>query len=501
MSKNKDLEELVDKLDFVDVYINATHLNFINDNSLLYTIDAATTGGKSWTTPYKKPQLLHHDKHKDAVGRVMAYTIEDKATVKGEPKDFIKLKVRVTDSDAISKVIKGIYYTCSVGSSTSSVRCSICDQVLTTDGLCEHEKGTMFEGKRVYWIVDNISYRENSFVNNPADSYSRIVSIDIGDGQMAYEKFLDDKENILTEFFMEDNMKQNTKKTDRSKIAESAFCGPSKTFPATDEAHVIAGLKLLKQSELSDSAKQKVTGALYRKGKRYGVEPLEDELKENGDLLVYRMNEDFTEDEIQEFNDFFKSNPDADLIVEDEDSSDSEPKTEPTFKVEDFAEIKKGKKDEIIAFADFIIAELKTLQDDKDALVVSETELKDKISEQTTILNSKEDEINKLLDDNADVSVKYKHSLIDNILDFKKVIENRDEEFKKFDSRKTESLADTLADFRNESSNSIPKVNDETLTDSSESDNDNNSDGLIDNEDSHKSRIDRFFKKNILMEG
>jgi len=505
MKKNKNLDDLIEKLEFVDVDINATHLNYVNGNSLLYTIDAANSGGKSWITPYKKPQLLHHDKHSDAVGRIMGYSIEDTAATKGEPNDFIKLQVRITDKEAISKVIKGIYYTCSVGSSTSRVRCSHCDQVLTVDGLCEHEKGSTVDGEKVHWIVDNISYRENSFVNNPADSYSRIVSIDIGDGPMAYDKFLDDKEELLTNFYMEDGMTKKAKLTKESRqtLPESAFCGPNRSFPAHDEEHVAAGLKLLDSSDFDDSTIAKIKSSLYRKGKRFDIEPQEDELLKTKDLLVFRMDDEFTDEEVKAITTFFDENPDADLPSEDEATEEIvEDEEKVTYTIDDYQEVVKGKKDEIIKFCDFIVTKYNELNDTITKINDEKSELTDKVSEQDTILISKEDEINKLLDDNAQLTVNYKHALVDNILDFKKVTENKDEEFNKYDSRKVESLVDTLSDFRNESENSIPKVNDETLKDSSESDNDSTSDETTiiedSNDDSKQSKIDRFFKNNIL---
>ena len=504
MKIKKNLTDLIESLDSITVKISATHLNYVNENNLLYTIDAITNGGgDSWVKPYKKPQLLHHDKHKDAIGRILDYSIEDKATIDGEPDNYINLDVAITDKDAISKVLNGIYYTCSVGSSTTKVRCSVCDQSLTTDGLCEHEKGAMYDGKKAYWIVDNINYKENSFVNNPADTYSRIISIDIGDGHQDYDLFLEDKENILTDFFMEDDMKkQKLSADDRTKLADSVFCGPGRTFPAHDAAHVQAGLALLKDSELDDSTKQKITSALYRKGKRFEIEPTDEELTTDSELLVFRMEDDFSEEEITSIKTFFDSNPDADLPKEEEETTteDTEETDEVTYSIDDYETIVKGKKEDIIKFCDFIVAESKKLGDTITELNKTKDDLTDKVSEQSTILNSKEDEINKLLDDNAAVSVDYKKSLVQNILDFKHVNENRDEEFKKYDSRKVDSLLDTLNDYRSDSANNIPKVEDETLTDSTESDDNTSEKELKDDDSQDVSKIDRFFKHNIITE-
>ena len=501
MKNNKDLDDLIAKLNHIDIVVNATHLNYINSNSLFYTIDAAKSGGTSWIIPYKKPQLLYHDKQTDAVGRVMDYSIKDKAEMPSEPNNFIKLNIRITDKEAISKVIKGIYYTCSVGSSTSKVRCSECNQVLTTDGLCEHEKGTVFEGKKVYWIVDNITYKENSFVNNPADSYSRIVSIDIGNGPIDYDKFLEDKDEVLTQFFMEDNMQNNTdaklSTSARNKLSESAFCGPGRSFPAHDKAHVTAGLRLLNRSNFSESTKDKIKACLYRKGKKYGIGPATDELISNPELITYRLSDDWTEEEKNQIAEFFKENTDTDLATkEDYESNDNVI----GFTIFSSLDLKDTETSEILQSYDKIVEEYNKILSENKQLKTDETKLHDEISKQNTILISREDEIKKLMIDNAHLSINYKKALIDNILDMTKHNDDRAVEFKKYESRKIDSILDTLEDSRKDYNINYPRIKDETLIDSKESNNKINNSDKMNLTDNQKSKIDRFFKQTILTE-
>jgi len=506
--KTNTLNDLISKLDFIDVNINATHLNYVNSNSLLYTVDAAKVGAKSWLAPYKKPQLLYHDTHVDAVGRVTDYTIEDKATIKDEPDNFVKLTVRITDKDAIAKVVKGIYYSCSVGSSASKVRCSHCDQILTVDGLCEHEKGTMVDGKKVYWIVDSISYKENSFVNNPADSYSRITSINIGDGWVPYEKFLTDTEEILNNYIMEDNMQMTDALSTeaRNKLSDSVFCGPARSFPGHDQAHVTAGLQLLSIADFSESTKNKIKSSLYRKGKKWGIVPTADELKEIPDLITYRLSDSFSDEEVSTITAYLTDNVDADLVANGEKTDTSVVVNDFEYTINSYDEIKLKEKDEILAFCDELVTQYKLLSDNVNKLTTIETnvttvekELKDEIVKQNTILQSKEDEIKKLMKDNAHLVVENKKILIDSILDFKRYTGDRSAEFAKYDSRKTDSLMDTLVDFRNEANIDIPQIKDTTLKDSQESVIKNTSEKSL-TDDSKLSKIDRFFKKNILTE-
>ena len=330
MKNNKDLDDLIAKLNHIDIVVNATHLNYINSNSLFYTIDAAKSGGTSWIIPYKKPQLLYHDK-----------------------------------------------------------------------------------------------------------------------------------------------------------------------------PHVTAGLRLLNRSNFSESTKSKIKACLYRKGKKYGIAPQEDELMETPDLITYRLSDEFTDEEIKQIADFFIENPRAD-----------EPTIEDTEQInliidesitKGFEEIKLKDKDEIISFYDKILSgykdvktELNNLKTEIITITDNEKILNDKIFEQNTILISKEDEIKKLLKDNAQLTVNYKKIIIDSILDFKKYTGTKDEEYNKYDSRKIDSLMDTLTDFKIDSEMNFPRVKDETLKDSKESII-NNSDKPI-TETIHKNRIDRFFKQPILTE-
>ena len=55
----------------ITVKIKSTHIDFINDNYLLYTESAVKKGAKSWVEPYNKPVLKNHDKNTDPLGRVI----------------------------------------------------------------------------------------------------------------------------------------------------------------------------------------------------------------------------------------------------------------------------------------------------------------------------------------------------------------------------------------------------------------------------------------------
>lgn len=63
----------------------------------------------------------------------------------------------------------------------------------------------------------------------------------------------------------------------RKRLPDSAFCGPNRSFPAHDKAHVLAGLRLLGRAKLSPAQKARVRACLMRKGKAMGMHMGDDE--------------------------------------------------------------------------------------------------------------------------------------------------------------------------------------------------------------------------------
>lgn len=470
--------------DSIDVKIKATHFSYVNKNAVLYTDRAVNNALKSWTEPFKRPQLVGHDKTKDPIGRIInsEIVISDSAN---EPPNYVQLTARITDKDAIEKIMDGRYYSVSVGSRSSRVICSECKTVITEEGLCEHKKGSIGEdGRVVYWLIDELEYVENSFVNDPADEYAGIEEINIGNGYVSYSEFLDNKTNILN--ILEDSNMSKLTKEQREELAINFFCGPGRTFPAHDENHVKAGLKLLDESDFSDSIKAKIKATLYRRGKRFGIVPTSDELEATPDLLTARINDEFTDEEVKAVNDYFKSNPDAD-IPEIEDNA-GVPDT--TINLQD--DIDSLDSDQLKAKIRALTEQLKAEKESKVTAVTTRDSkierLEKEVTDSKTLLLQKDEEIFRYLDDNALLSKKYKDSLISNVIDLK-VTDNTSEERKalldKYSKRKIESLLDTLEDSRIETTKieagqDTPKVTDPTIND------DNSDNSSNDNKDQNK---------------
>jgi len=472
--------------DSVDVKLKASHFEYINRNAVRYTDKAVKKGTPSWLTPYNKPQLVMHNKTSDPIGRIIDYKIiKLKDTSSEEPPNYIQLTARITDKDAISKVLDGRYNTVSVGSRTSRVLCSECNQVITEDGLCDHKKGSYNEkGDIIHWIIDQLDYTECSFVNEPADDYTKIEEINYGKGWIKFNEFLDNRTKLLAELKLEDCMSQQTdaklSTETRNKLPESAFCGPGRSFPAHDKAHVTAGLRLLNKSNFSDATKSKIKACLYRKGKRYGIAPSTDELQENPDLLIMGIDDEWSPEQLVELETFFKDNPDADLPST-EDTEDQTNTQTPNLETTtlDIQKLKVGElRDLVIKLQkdiETLISISKETIENRDKKII---ELDKKITDSDTITTQREEEINKYLDENAILSKKFRDSVISNILDLKVADNNSEERSKlldKLSKRQIESLLDSLDDLRinkiaNMQTGSEEKILNTTLTDSTNSD-------------------------------
>jgi len=196
----KNIKPFVDdfeiKLNFVDavkdadtskgliVTIDATHGGYVNRNFYFYQSKYMKKSVDSWIKPYAKPMLLHHrvggmwQDAGDPIGRVLGAKFIDT----GDDTGFIRLRVQISDPDAVEKVKDGRYLTVSTSQRPSGpVTCSICDNDLLTDGYCGHDRGKEYiigdedddpkdkTVKLCYYIFSDLEYREVSAVNEPAD--------------------------------------------------------------------------------------------------------------------------------------------------------------------------------------------------------------------------------------------------------------------------------------------------------------------------------------------
>jgi hypothetical protein len=148
-------------------------------NYTFYTKEGLTAGLKSWTSPYNKPVLTHHNDYSgEPVGRILKAEYSEN-TKSGKP--GLVFTVEITDPTAIEKVIDGRYSTVSIGATTDKVTCNICG----TDRIeewCDHYPGDTYEGQTAHFIIGTTFGREVSYVNVPADEHAGNTSVQVEEG-------------------------------------------------------------------------------------------------------------------------------------------------------------------------------------------------------------------------------------------------------------------------------------------------------------------------------
>lgn len=199
------------------VKLEATHSGIVNGNQRFYRPDRMQDSTYQWVKEGHplKPVLIEHDKDGEAIGRIhtahyvdlshkyrddvpeisnmlfyadattkrldlfkSVNTVLDKLQSKDDYRGlgYIELGAKVTNPDAIRKVLSGEYLTVSVGFQTDQAICSACHTDWATDDRCEHQLGEMVDGKKMFLIAGNFFYKECSFVNFPADPFAAVIS-------------------------------------------------------------------------------------------------------------------------------------------------------------------------------------------------------------------------------------------------------------------------------------------------------------------------------------
>jgi len=169
-----------------------------------------------------KPVLKHHDMYEDAIGRIQfgqfvpmsgASRLKTDYMSPGiqgrdDPSGIVKLKVKITDPDAITKVKDERLLHTSQGSRASTAICSICGNDYGKGTVCDHDRGVMYKDEKTgkmklcYWIIRNIMPKEISAVNEPAYEESRIIMPDMEDsfGDSYMNRIMDMSDSTPTVF-------------------------------------------------------------------------------------------------------------------------------------------------------------------------------------------------------------------------------------------------------------------------------------------------------------
>lgn len=147
-------------------------------NYTFYTEQGLKDGLSSWTHPYNKPVLTHHNSHNgETIGRILKAEFAE-STISGR-KGLI-FTCEITDPSAVEKVLDGRYQTVSIGATTDKVTCNICGTDRAKE-WCEHWRGEEYEGQTCHFAIGTTFGREVSYVNVPADENAGNFSVKIED--------------------------------------------------------------------------------------------------------------------------------------------------------------------------------------------------------------------------------------------------------------------------------------------------------------------------------
>ena len=148
-------------------------------NFTRYMPKALKNSVHTWTAPYRKPLIEHHNEENgQIIGRIINAEYVMKNTLSGTP--ALKFTVNVPDERAKKDIKSGLLATTSIGATAHDVRCSICgSHIESAEEGCPngHERGGNYNGETCYWDIYSIEGKELSFVVVPADPYSQKTAV------------------------------------------------------------------------------------------------------------------------------------------------------------------------------------------------------------------------------------------------------------------------------------------------------------------------------------
>ena len=148
-------------------------------NFTWYTDEALISSEPSWTKPYQRPLIMHHnEKDGRIIGRILNVYHKTQNTRSGTP--ALEFTCHVPDKEGIEQIKDGRLKTVSIGVIAHDVRCSICgEQVEIIDEYgntaCGHNKGNVYDDQVCYWKIYKMEAKELSYVIVPSDIYAHNI--------------------------------------------------------------------------------------------------------------------------------------------------------------------------------------------------------------------------------------------------------------------------------------------------------------------------------------
>lgn len=324
------------KVKAIKVRIEASHSGFVNANHFFYTPMGMKNGVVTFTEPYGKPICVDHNTSADPIGRitdakyidykqydklpfVKAIKTRDASTIIPEIKSFIKSQdylspqykglghaeifADIIDKDAMQKILDKRYLTVSVAGGVDAAYCSICAADKLKDS-CDHMRGEVYDGEKAFLVGANMSFKETSYVNVPADPNTdtkiiqdseyefmdgtiEVIDYTVQTGEQQnmkkkLSKLISDSKLILTETLEALGLSQfKLQDAEYDALRKTSFLfAAERALPINDKAHILAAFKMLEEVEDCDE-KTEAYAVLNRKyEKEFGKDvSVEDALK------------------------------------------------------------------------------------------------------------------------------------------------------------------------------------------------------------------------------
>lgn len=166
-------------------------------NFTWYTEKGLKSSVPTWTYPYPRPIIKHHNEEDgEIIGRTVECTYREKSALSNT--SYLLIKGNVPDKTGKEGIKDGRLKTTSIGVIVHEARCSICNHNIAEEGPCEHERGSVYDDKTCYWMIENMEAKELSYVIVPSDIYSQVIDY--------YE--VDDKGAKINQVNLKESFKQ-----------------------------------------------------------------------------------------------------------------------------------------------------------------------------------------------------------------------------------------------------------------------------------------------------
>jgi hypothetical protein len=441
-----------------------------------YSAEELEKALKSWVEPYPKPIILNHDLNTEPIGRVIAARMDKES----DGSSFVRLQVAITDPVAAQKVMDKRYLTGSVGGRASRAVCSISGEDLaqpTESGRPKAPKfrrGQVYKGKLAYIDMQDISFKEYSFVNQPADQKSGVRSTKHSDGDTpvtasddwvarsaAFVLYMDDEDIISLQ--ENESILKNMKKKDSKTVylqTKGAFLSAIAVHESESDNNISNSLLSSEDSETVNSEENLIMDNNTKEEDILAVATelsqdlsnmasSKEEAKDEGQALEKEAIEESSEKEVAESNQEVEqiseqSEQQADDTVEQSSSSDSEESEVQNVDSEDPEELEEASTDKVDEVQEEVTQ-------DSDLTTVQSSDEQDtaKLTTQVALL---EEEISSLKDENSKLKSALHMTLVERVVDTKISLglaeqSDRDGMIEAHASRTASSLADLLRDL------------------------------------------------------